>query len=142
MVITPLFFQSYCIYYLIKHFFKRARPFKQFDSVKRLDKTGHGYSFPSGHAHHSTLLIGIIWLIFIPSPWFVIILIAYNLVVGFSRMISGVHFPSDTIIGIIEAYLMLAFHWMVTKDLYINFAKFILPGLCNMVNLCINIIPL
>lgn len=135
------FFQSYVIYYIIKHVINRPRPFLQFEKVERLDKTGHGYSFPSGHAHHSTLLMGLFWLIFFPNPWVILGLIAYNLCVGYSRIISGVHFPSDTIFGIFEGYLMLCLHWLVTKDMYIFIIHEITTTLCSAVNLCFVILP-
>ncbi len=83
------FFQSFIIYYIIKLFFHRPRPFRQFNEVQRLDNTGKGYSFPSGHAHHSTLLVGLLWLYFFPQPWILILLILYNIAIGYSRLISG-----------------------------------------------------
>lgn len=113
------FFQSFLLYYLIKNLIKRERPFKQIEGIERLDKTGHGYSFPSGHCHHSTILVGLIWLSFYNQPWFIIILLFYNLIVGFTRIILGVHFVSDVIVGVIEGYLMLFLHWFFTKNFYL-----------------------
>lgn len=141
VVFATAFFQSYLIYYIIKHIIKRPRPFLQFEKVERLDKTGHGYSFPSGHAHHSTLLMGLFWLTFFPSPWAIILLFLYNLCVGYSRIISGVHFPSDTIIGILEGYFMLTLHWVVTKDLYLSIMTQIATSLCSALNFCIVLFP-
>jgi undecaprenyl-diphosphatase len=119
LYLSTAFFQSYAIYYIVKQILKRPRPFAQFGSISSLDRTGHGYSFPSGHAHHSTILVGFLWLYFYPVPWLLPIILTYNVIVGFSRLISGVHFPSDTIVGIIAGYVMLAFHWFITKDLYL-----------------------
>lgn len=126
VILTTGFLQSYIIYYIIKHFIKRPRPFRQFEKIERLDKTGYGYSFPSGHAHHSSLLLGLLWLLYFDNPFFIILLLIYNFVVGYSRMVSGVHFPSDAIAGVIEAYLVLFFHWVVTKDFYLVIAQNIL----------------
>jgi undecaprenyl-diphosphatase len=126
LYLTTAFLQSYLIYYLIKHFVKRPRPFRQFEKIERLDKTGYGYSFPSGHAHHSALLMGMLWLLFFDNPFFIILLLGYNFAVGYSRMVSGVHFPSDAIVGVIEAYLALIFHWFVTKNMYLVIAQNIL----------------
>ena len=58
------FFQSFLLYSILKNSIKRERPFKQIESIKRLDKTGHGFSFPSGHCHHSTVMVGLFWLSF------------------------------------------------------------------------------
>ncbi|UYP48430.1 hypothetical protein NEF87_004715 [Candidatus Lokiarchaeum ossiferum] len=120
------FFQSFAIYFIIKNFIKRPRPFVQYDDIIRLDKTGHGFSFPSGHCHHSTILVGLIGIVFFPFPWFIPILVAYNVAIGYSRMILGCHFPSDTIFGTIEAYLELGFFWFLTKDLYINLYEWLM----------------
>ena len=114
------FFQSFAIYFIIKKMVKRSRPFVQYKDIIRLDKTGHGYSFPSGHCHHSTILIGLIGLVFLPFPWFPLILLVYNFAIAYSRLVSGCHFPSDTIIGTLEAYLELILFWFLTKDLYIQ----------------------
>lgn len=120
------FFQSYLIYFIIKQFFKRPRPFVSLKEkgIKRLDKTGHGYSFPSGHSHHSTLLVGLIILWYAPYPYWALIFIflglfAYNLAVPYSRLISGCHYPSDVIFSLFEAYCAIIFHWFVTANLYI-----------------------
>lgn len=113
------FFQSFLLYSLIKNLLKRERPFKQIEGIERLDKTGHGFSFPSGHCHHSTILVGLIWLSFYNRPWFILILLMYNLIVGFSRIVLGVHFISDVIVGVLEGYIMLFFHWFLTKNFYL-----------------------
>ena len=105
-IFLAAFFQSFLIYLLIKRYFKRTRPFKQFLEIDRLDKTGHGYGFPSGHSHHSTILAGLILLLWLPSWAFPLILV-YNILIGFSRIMLGVHYPSDIIVGTLEAYIEL-----------------------------------
>ncbi|MHA1341846.1 MAG: phosphatase PAP2 family protein [Promethearchaeota archaeon] len=119
--------QSYCIYYAIKKYLARPRPFIGLEKkgIKRLDKTGHGYSFPSGHSHHSTVLACMIIFWFSPYPiWtiilIVIFLILYNIGVPYSRLISGCHYPSDVIFAIIEGYLASFLHWFITKSIYLQ----------------------
>ncbi len=116
------FFQSYFIYYIIKNKMKRARPFVALidQGIVRLDKTGHGYSFPSGHSHHSAILVGLLILYFLPFWWMIPILLIYNIMVPYSRIISGCHYPSDTIFAILEAYLELMLHWFITKEIYLS----------------------
>ncbi|MCF2140871.1 MAG: phosphatase PAP2 family protein [Candidatus Lokiarchaeota archaeon] len=113
------FFQSFVIYYIIKNLIKRHRPFKQNETIIRLDSTGHGYSFPSGHCHHSTILYGLIALIWLPF-WSIPLFFILNLLIAISRIMLGCHFVSDTIMGIIEAYIELIIFWWVTKIFYLN----------------------
>ncbi|MHA1584175.1 MAG: phosphatase PAP2 family protein [Promethearchaeota archaeon] len=114
------FFQTFLTYQIIKKIVKRPRPFHQLDNIERLDKTGHGYSFPSGHTHHSTIMMGLIFLVFLPYPWFIPIMLTYNISMALSRLISGCHFPIDVIFAIPEAYLELFFYWFVTKSFFVN----------------------
>ncbi|MHA1775274.1 MAG: hypothetical protein DRO88_05340 [Promethearchaeia archaeon] len=113
------FFQSFASYFFIKYTVKRPRPFKQDSTIIRLDSTGHGYSFPSGHCHHSTILFGLITLLWLPT-WVFSLVIILNLLIGFSRIMLGCHYISDTIIGIIEAYLELIIFWLFAKDIYVD----------------------
>jgi undecaprenyl-diphosphatase len=122
------FVQSFLIYYVLKRYFKRKRPFIQLecDGIFRRDKTGHGYSFPSGHCNHSVILVGLLWLQFAPYWWLVPLVLLYNFAVGHSRIISGVHYPTDTIVGTLEAYVFLFFHWFITKDLYLQLYDYLI----------------
>ena len=120
VIFTTGFLQSMVTYYLFKFFFRRSRPYKIFPEIVRLDKTGHGYGFPSGHCHHSTMMVGLVWLTFFPSPWFLIPLLIYNTIIALSRMATGCHFPTDVIFGTFEAYLELTFYWLVSKMWYIG----------------------
>jgi len=52
------FLQSFLLYYIIKNLMKRERPFKQIESIERLDKTGHGFSFPD---HSNKLKVSNVW---------------------------------------------------------------------------------
>ena len=121
VVFATGFFQSYAIYYVIKHFIvKRQRPYKQDDDIVNLDVTGYGHSFPSGHVHHSSILMGLLWLQFFPVWWALPLLVVYNGLVGYSRLVSGCHYASDTFFAIFESYPELFFHWFVTAPLYLQ----------------------
>lgn len=130
ILFTTGFFQSFIIYYIIKKSIKRPRPFKQISEINRLDKTGHGYSFPSGHCHHSTILIGLIFILWLPW-WALPLVLLYNLLIAFSRIFLGCHFPSDTIVGTLEAYLELIIFWFGTKMLYLNIYENLMTLILN-----------
>ena len=61
------------------------------------------YSFPSGHTLHavafSTLLIASL-------PQLAGLLVAFTLLVALSRMILGLHYPSDVVIGALLGWLL------------------------------------
>ncbi len=94
----------------LKHFFVRARP----DLFRVISETG--YSFPSGHAMVSLCFYGILAYIIgrrLPrrSRQLALYLAAAGLVVliGFSRIYLGVHYPSDVAAGYIAGGTWLAF---------------------------------
>lgn len=86
---------------LIKNVVTRDRPFQSDDwqiENKKPDTAG-GYSFPSGHSQGSATLFSslAIWL---KRRWMTVIAIIVPLLVAFSRLYLGVHFPTDVIAGL------------------------------------------
>lgn len=72
-------------------------PFSQFVTVINGYRGGR-YGLPSCHAANSFALIGAL-ITFTRSKRFSIILIAWGLLVCYSRMYVGVHYPSDLLLG-------------------------------------------
>jgi undecaprenyl-diphosphatase len=73
-----------------------------------------GYSYPSGHALSATLLYGalayLVWVHFGRSRMVtsvVVLLTAWALLIGFSRIVLGVHYPSD-----VEGGVALGLAWL------------------------------
>ena len=85
----------YPTYYAIKNISKRKRPFEAYEKIHSLVKPPDKYSLPSGHSAGSTIATLII-LNFYPQMNFLII---WPILVAFSRIILGVHYFSDAIIG-------------------------------------------
>jgi len=90
---------------LVRYFYHRARPFTD-HSVSQLI-TNNNFSFPSGHA---ALFFAMAMAIYLYDKklgiWFFIAAI----LMGLSRIVAGVHYPSDIIggaaIGILTSYLI------------------------------------
>ncbi len=83
------------IYYCLKNTLKRDRPFRVMN-IKNQVNPSDQFSFPSGHTS-AAFLFSIITASFVPMLWAPLIIWAS--MVGFSRVVLGVHYPTDTVIG-------------------------------------------
>ena len=93
---------------MIKNIFVRRRPYLDSEEVELLRKIdpkadvndikAQGFSFPSGHSTLATTLYGSIAYIY-KKKVFWIITAVFALMVGFSRIVVGAHFPTDVIVG-------------------------------------------
>ena len=92
----------------VKYFFERERPYEQLDSARLIAPTEFDPSFPSGHTEMSFLAATIASKF---HPEYSKYLYGFSIVVALSRIYVGVHFPIDTIggviIGILTGRLML-----------------------------------
>ena len=85
-----------CLYFLVKNGFKRRRPDDVLPGYRSMIVASDEFSFPSGHTSAAFLLVTALTLSFGGA---FLALYVWAIGVGASRVILGVHFPSDIIIG-------------------------------------------
>ena len=83
---------------VVKDIFKFKRPIGE-EGIRILrEKTATGYSFPSGHTQGAGSFYGAM-AIYIKKKVMYIIAIIMIILIGFSRLYLGVHYPKDVIVG-------------------------------------------
>ena len=87
---------------VIKNFVKRVRPFKlegenHITCLK--ESTATGYSFPSGHSQNVATYSTTITYEY-KKKWMLLVSIPLMLLVAFSRIYVGAHYPTDVICGL------------------------------------------
>lgn len=94
----------------LKDLFQQPRPFDLNPSVGLIH--AEGYALPSGHAQSAVVVWGTIatWM---RRAWFWILAIGLALLIGFSRIYLGVHFPTDVLAGWIIGILLLCLYLVV-----------------------------
>lgn len=99
----------------LKAFFREARPFWLDPTLQRGSATS--YSFPSGHAQSSATIFGGLAYFAVRSKrtrvtriLAVVMLALLILLIAFSRVYLGVHYPGDTLVGILAGFSVLALY--------------------------------
>lgn len=88
----------------IKDIFKMKRPIGE-EGIRTLRaETATGYSFPSGHTQGASSFYGAM-AIYLKKKTMYIIAAIMIILVGFSRLYLGVHYPKDVIVGAILGVL-------------------------------------
>jgi len=84
------------IYKLLKQRLVRERPFVTSPDILLGTAPLDRYSFPSGHTLHAVMFstLAIAWF-----PALALILLPFTLLVALSRVILGLHYPSDVAVG-------------------------------------------
>lgn len=85
-------------YFMLKNGFKRNRPQQAIKDFRSVITPSDQFSFPSGHTSAAFMVATLVAYFF---PALSAVLYFWALSVGFSRVVLGVHFPTDTLMGMV-----------------------------------------
>ncbi len=89
-----------------KLFLHQPRPFWISDEVKLIGSQEASYGIISTHASNPPAILGYLWLQ-VRKRWLLITAVVATLLISFSRIYLGVHFPHDIIAGWVSGLVML-----------------------------------
>lgn len=94
MALTAL--AGVAIYKLLKNRLVRERPFISYGDIECGTPPLDRYSFPSGHTLQAVLFttLALAWF-----PALAVVLLPFTLLVALSRVILGLHYPTDVLVG-------------------------------------------
>ncbi len=93
----------------IKHLVMRPRPFLQIPEIIPLGQTPHSFSFPSGHTVCAFAVAFILWRIC--TGWQRFFVMGFAVIMAFSRLYVGAHYPTDVLGGMVVAFFGSCLVW-------------------------------
>ncbi|ASF47130.1 phosphatase PAP2 family protein [Methylovulum psychrotolerans] len=84
------------LYFVLKNSFKRNRPEAALKNFRSIIKPSDKFSFPSGHTSAAFMVATLLAYFF---PALLVPLYGWAAAVALSRVVLGVHFPTDTLMG-------------------------------------------
>jgi membrane-associated phospholipid phosphatase len=100
MIIVPA--NSFLILSVFRYLVNRPRPYEAFDMPPVIAKDTKGKSFPSRHVF-SAMIIALTFLLASPFSWLGVVFVIVALLLAVVRVVSGVHYISDVVAGILVA---------------------------------------
>jgi membrane-associated phospholipid phosphatase len=86
---------------LLKFIIRRPRPFIRLTQTRIVGSQAAGRSFPSGHTSQAFFVAALLSQHFHFSVWIIFLLYLLAILVGFTRMYVGAHYPRDVLAGAI-----------------------------------------
>jgi len=84
------------IYKILKVKTTRPRPYQVHQVIRLGEHPLDHFSFPSGHTLHAVMVTMVLGFI---QPILLILMLPFTILVALSRMILGLHYPSDVLVG-------------------------------------------
>lgn len=111
----------------IKQTVKRKRPFEKLKEGEIIvfERKPSSRSFPSWHSYNTVSYGLLIGLVFVRSSWLTILLLLFAIIVSFSRIQLGVHYPTDVIFGCILGVIGFLITLYLTGPLIFNILAYL-----------------
>ena len=91
-------FISFVALTVLRKAINAPRPYETFNTPPVIPKQTRGLSFPSRHVF-SIFVIATTFIAVCPATWIGIVILCMGVVLACIRVIAGVHFPRDVIVG-------------------------------------------
>ncbi len=84
------------IYKILKNKTVRPRPYQVHQVIRLGERPLDHFSFPSGHTLHAVMATAVLgWV----TPALLVLMLPFTVLVAASRMVLGLHYPSDVAVG-------------------------------------------
>ncbi|MBO4653159.1 MAG: phosphatase PAP2 family protein [Lachnospiraceae bacterium] len=107
---------------LLKPLVNRVRPYEVIDGLVLIGKKATDGSFPSGHTAAS-IASAVAMCRYLKKRWSVP-LIVLALMISFSRLYIGIHYPTDVLAGLLDGILLAVIAWVIESRLYRGVPKY------------------
>lgn len=116
---------NYAVTFSAKKLVQRPRPFTDDPARIHPSYRPKDFSFPSGHAssafNWATSMVLYAHFHYGKSPWWVTVpAYTYATSIAVSRLVMGVHYPSDIVMGAIVGTASSLISWKLTQGLYLR----------------------
>lgn len=104
-----------CTNLILKHLVSRPRPWLDVGGLLPLIDESDPNSFPSGHTTCAFAFASALWRT-APKKWMKWLSLAAAVLMGYSRLHVGVHYPSDVLAGVLVGLFAGWAAWRLCKD--------------------------
>lgn len=91
------------VYKIVKRHFARPRPFVSCPGIRAFARSLDEHSFPSGHTMHAVAFAVLLSAYYPAIEW---IVWPFASLVALSRVVLGLHFPSDVVVGAVLGFVI------------------------------------